>query len=390
MKHFKSIVKREIRQLLRNKPVFIFAVIFPFLFIAFFHSLLSDGVARDLPIAVMDLDNSALSREVTSQLDATPQLRVSHHPTSEIDAELLIRTGEVYAFVSIPKNFQKDLRSGRQVKIVNQFNNNVLLAGGLANSTFQKVIGNISAGIQLKGKLQNGKNVKQAIAELQPVQLDKHVLSNPYTNYSYYLNSGFLTAFLQIFVMLTSIYMLGNEHKIGVDKKEFTKIANGRFFSPLLAKLLPYTIWFLFVGIVTYVSMFTADDFPIFGSKILLLLALILLIIATQSIAILFVTSSKSLREALTKGSGFAAVSLSISGITFPIEGMPTILQWLSQIFPFTHYLELLMDQSQRGFPVFYSLSSVAALMLLCIVPFLLSWEKLKSLYLEETYPSRV
>ena len=60
---------------------------------------------------------------------------------------------------------------------------------------------------------------------------------------------------------------------------------------------------------------------------------------------------------------------------------MPKVLQWLSQIFPFTHFFELLLDQSQRGFPIFYSLKSIIILVVLSIVPISLGWLKLKRLF---------
>ena len=105
--------------------------------------------------------------------------------------------------------------------------------------------------------------------------------------------------------------------------------------------------------------MFVWQDFPLNGSKPALLIGLILLIISSQSFGLLFVSLSNSFREALTIGSGFAAISLSFSGITFPIFSMPVIIQWISQIFPFTHFFKLFMEQSQQGFPVYYSLRAI-------------------------------
>ena len=65
---------------------------------------------------------------------------------------------------------------------------------------------------------------------------------------------------------------------------------------------------------------------------------------------------------------------------------MPEILQWLSQVFPFTHFFELLLDQSQRGFPAFYSLKAIIILVVLCIVPISLGWFKLKRLFLKGSF----
>ena len=80
MKPFLRIAKREIAMLFNSKSTFVFAVILPFVSILFFNTLLSEGVARDLSVAVVDLDHSSVSRNVISQLDATPEISVNFFP----------------------------------------------------------------------------------------------------------------------------------------------------------------------------------------------------------------------------------------------------------------------------------------------------------------------
>ena len=281
------------------------------------------------------------------------------------------------------------LKQGKQVTIINQYNSNVILAGGLEYKAFRKVIGTIAAGINIEKQRKQGVSMQQALVNYQPIVMSSHVLSNPYTNYSYYLNTGFLAMFFQIFVILTTIYCFGSDLKYNKGDK-ILSIANGKLSTIVAGKILPYTLWFLLVGIINLISMYVWQDFPFYGSKTAVLVGLLLLIIANQSFALFFIAISNSLREALTIGSGFAAVSLSFSGITFPIFGMPTILQWLSQIFPFTHFFELLLDQSQRGFPVFYSLQSIAILIVLSIVPLVLGWHKLKNQFIKGVFNHRI
>ena len=389
MKSFLHIVKREFRLLFHNKSMFIFAVILPFISILFFLSLLSNGVARDLPIAVIDLDNSSTSRNIISQLDATPELKITFKPISQLEGETLIKELKVYGLVIIPKNFGNDLNQGKQVTIINQFNSNLLLAGGLENKAFKSAIGTISAGINIKKQLKKGVYINQAKANYQPITSNNHVLSNPYTNYSYYLNSGFLTLFFQIFVILTTIYCFGNDLKYNKGEKLYN-IGKGNVTTIILGKIAPYTLWFILVGLILYFSMFIFEDFPLNGNKSVVLLALFLLIIASQAFAILFLAISKSFREALTFGSGFAAISLSFSGITFPIFGMPKVLQWLSQVFPFTHFFDLFLDQTQRGIPVYYSMYAISWLVVLTIVPIILSYNKLKKLLINGAFLQRI
>ncbi|OAD46095.1 ABC transporter permease [Polaribacter atrinae] len=385
MKPSLRIAKREIALLFNSKSSFVLAIILPFVSILFFNTLLSEGVARDLPVAVVDLDHTATSRNVIAQLDAAPEIKIGFFPLDQHKGEALISLGKAYGVITIPKNFEADLKSGKQVHIINQYNSNLLLAGGLEYKAFRKVIGTISAGINIEKQRKKGVSMQQALVNYQPILANNHVLSNPFTNYSYYLNTGFLTMFFQLFIMLTTIYCFGADLKYSKGNK-LLNITNGRLSAIILGKVLPYTVWFLLVGIITLLSMYVWQDFPFEGSKITVLVGLLLLILANQSFALFFIAISGSFREALTIGSGFGAVSLSFSGITFPIFGMPEVLQWLSQVFPFTHFFELLLDQSQRGFPVFYSLKSIIILVVLCIVPIAISWLKLKRLFLKGSF----
>lgn len=389
MKSFLIIFKREFRLLFYNKSMFTFAVVLPFVSMVFFHSLFIQGVARDLPIAVVDLDNSSISRNIISQLDATPEVKVSFKPASQLEGETLIKELKVYGLVSIPKNLGKDLKQGKQVTIVNQYNGNLLLPGGLENKAFRRAIGTVSAGINIQKQLKKGIYIKQAKANYQPITSDNHTLSNPYTNYSYYLNSGFLTFFFQIFVILTTIYCFGTDLKYNRGEKLYN-IGNGNLISIILGKVTPYTLWFYLVGLILYFTMYVFGDNPLNGSKPTLLLALFLLITSSQAFGILFIALSRSFREALTFGSGFAAVSLSFSGITFPVFGMPTVLQYVSQIFPYTHFLQLFLDQTQRGIPVYYSLNSIIILVILTIFPILLASLKLKKLLIKGSFLQRI
>lgn len=383
------IAKREVALLLTSKTILLFAVILPFVSFLFFTSLLKNGVARDLPIAIIDLDNSAVSRNVISQLDATPELQVSQTLINLQEGESLIRQGKIYGLVTIPKSFEANLKSGKQATIVNQYNSNVLLPGGLEFKAFSKVIGTISAKIFIQKQLLKGIPFQQSIVNYQPVNLSNHVLSNPYTNYSYYLNSGFLAYFLQIIIILTTIYTFGIDLKYSKGN-QLLRISNRKLSSIVLGKILPYTLWFFLVGLIMYYSMFIWQDFPLNGSKTALLIGLFLLITASQSFGLLFIAISNSFREALTIGSGFAAISLSFSGITFPVFSMAKILQWISQVFPFTYFFNLFMEQSQQGFPVFYSSKSIIALILLSTLPIILTWHKLTKLILKGEFNHQI
>lgn len=385
VKNFTKVFFYEVGLLLKNRTLIIFMVGLPLLLFLFFIGFMESGVLRGLPIAVVDQDQTASSRELQSYIEATPEMHVSHRETSRLAAEALVRKAEVYGFIVIPKGFGADLQMGRQPQIINQFNQNLLLPGGLQSRAVRAAVNTLSAKVQLKTQLMRGKTMAAAKASLEPVRLDAHIISNPFLNYRFYLLAGFLTMFLQVFVMLTTIYVVGHELKYGKGYA-LMKMAENNLFVVVLGKLLPYTLWFFLLGLLLHTGMYLIMDYPVNGSKAMLLLALLLLILATQAFAFWFTVGSKDLRAAMMKGNAMAAVSLTMSGFTFPVMAMLPFFQWLVKLFPFVHYFKVFKDLTQRGVPAFYVMPQLIVLAVMVLALFLLGWRKYKKLLTQGGY----
>ncbi|MET3113763.1 ABC-2 type transport system permease protein [Pedobacter sp. CG_S7] len=388
MKGFKEIFLHEMQTVFTEKRHFLFAIALPLLLFLFFTTLLKDGVPRDLPVVVVDYDRTALSRQLIAQLDATPEMKITEHLSSEEIAKTKVQSGKAYAVIIFPARFEQDVKQGRATEVLNFYNGTYLLPSGLINKAFQKVVGTFSAGASIQSRMKKGSTAQQATLNYKPVNLSAHVLFNPYTNYSYYLNTGFMPMMLQIFVMLTTIYSLGITFKSNKGKALYA-LSNENYIVAILGKALPYTLIFFVIGTIMNIMMFVWQGFPLNGSKLLLTLNTLLLIISHQAIGIFFVASAKSLRAALTGGTGVSAVSLSFAGLTFPIMGMPLAMQALSYIFPFTHYLKVFVDQGQRGSPIFYSLPSIAAMFVITMIA-MLGWKKIKVHLQAGAYPEHI
>ena len=79
---------------------------------SFFALFFSKGVPRNIPIAVVDDDRTALSRKLVEMLDAAPTAYVAYVAPSMNEAERLMREGEIMAVVLIPSDFEKELLGG--------------------------------------------------------------------------------------------------------------------------------------------------------------------------------------------------------------------------------------------------------------------------------------
>jgi ABC-2 type transport system permease protein len=80
--------------------------------------IFSSGTLTDLAIGVIDNDKSALSRSYIRMLEAAPEMHIVEQLSSPEQARELLEQASIYAFVLIPNNFAKDIKTGRQTSIV--------------------------------------------------------------------------------------------------------------------------------------------------------------------------------------------------------------------------------------------------------------------------------
>ena len=102
-----------------------------------------------------------------------------------------------------------------------------------------------------------------------------------------------------------------------------------------------------------------------------MLLAGLLLVLASQAFGVFLFGLFGNLRLALSTASLWGVVSFSISGFTFPVMAMHPVLQALSNLFPLRHYFLLYVNLALNGYPLVYAWHSLAALLVFMLLPFL-------------------
>ncbi|MTG97694.1 ABC transporter permease [Myroides sp. BIT-d1] len=320
----------------------------PALLFFFYSSLLSENVARNLPVTLLDLDKSSVSRQLVRMIDANATMDIAYEVTDELEGQRTVRTGKSFALIVIPKDFHKNVQNGLAPNVMCYFNGQYLLPAGLIQRDFQLIAGSFAAGAQIEILKKKGMMPEQTKGVITPIGTDSHTLFNPFLNYGAYLNLGFLPMAFQIVVMIVSIYALGNvlKYKRG---HELLEQANNKVFVAIVGKLLPYTIVFFIVGFFMNSLLFYKIQAPLNGSFAFINLITLSFIIVCQSMA-LFVTSVvTSLRTAMTIGGGYTALAFSFTGYTFPPEGMSNFVQELNYIFPFHSYLRFVISYAVRG-----------------------------------------
>jgi len=356
------VARREFKRM-SSRPLYIFIIlILPLAAFGIILAIFSKGVPRDLPVAVYDVDHSALSRKLIRMIDSTSTIEVVRRVTDLESGHRLIREGKVYALIVLQRDLEKDVLSGKAPSVINYYNNEFLLPGSLIARDVRNTVGSLSAGLDLRFRQRLSQMTQVQPGIIEPIRVENHELFNPYLNYTYFLVSTLLPNMLQIFVIVMSVYALGIELKEGT-AREWLECAKKHTWKALLGKMLPYTLLFCIVGLFMNNILFRYLGVPLQGSLGLITLASILMILAYQAVALLLVSITANLRLSLSFAAFYSSTAFAFVGVTFPMVGMPLPAKAWAGILPLYHYLRIFVDQTVRGMPAVLTVIPLTVLM---------------------------
>lgn len=378
------IAKREIFRI-ASKPMYLFCmVIAPIFCYLFFTTLMGNGLPTNLPAGVVDLDNTATTRNIVRNLDAFQQTEIiAHYPDFE-EARKAVQRGEIYSFYYIPKGTTEEALSSRQPKVSFYVNYSYLIAGSLAYKDQRTMSVLAGAAVGQATLLAKGATEDQAVAFLQPIVIDTHALNNPWLNYSVYLCNTLLPGVLMLLIFLTTTYTLGVELKENT-AQQLMKMADNSIVTALTGKLLPQTILFFISTTFYNAYLYGFLHYPCHSGILPMLFAGLLMILASQAVGVFFFGLFGSMRLSLSVASLWGVLSFSISGFSFPVMAMHPTLQALSNLFPLRHYFLLYVNLALNGYPMIYAWHSIVALLLFILLPFFVL-KKLRTAMLHYVY----
>ena len=371
--------------ILRQNHIYRFCMVFfPILVIFFFTSLMDDGLPTDMPVGVVDLDNTTTSRSLTRKLDGFQMSRVVARYPSVTEARRAIQRNEIYGFLYIPKGTTEKLISSRQPKISYYYTYTAMTAGSMLMKDLKTVSSLGSAGLGQATMRAKGLTDAQIQTLLQPIKVDLHQIANPWSSYNAYLSTMMVPGIIMLFILLISAYSIGTELKFATGKR-WMELADNNVTVALLGKFLPQTIiWLAIVyGYEWYV--FYHLGFPHLGSPWLLVLLGLMQVLASQGFGIFAFGLMPSLRMSMSICSLWAVLSISMAGSAFPVMGMDGALQSLSWLFPLRHYWMMYQTCVFNGFPLIESWFHFAALAAFLLLPWLVV-KKIKNAMLTYVY----
>jgi ABC-2 type transport system permease protein len=245
---FISVLRRELRRMVSRRLYFGVCIVLPLFSLFFMSTIFGNGQMENIPIGIVDQDQTALSREISRQVEAVPTFRVTRQYIDPEAARQATQAKEIYGYLVIPDNFEANATSGRDATLSYYYHYALLSVGGELKGAFETVLRTLSLGPVVMQATSLGVGENQITTFLLPVQASNHPLFNPDLDYSVYLSNPFFYIFLQVIILLVTVYVIGSEIKFRT-ADDWLSAARGNICTAVAAKLLPYTIIFSVMSI---------------------------------------------------------------------------------------------------------------------------------------------
>ncbi|QSZ57730.1 ABC transporter permease [Rhizobium sp. ZX09] len=364
---FVLVFLREAAQF-RKQPFLLFlTIVMPLILMGLLAAVFSQGLATRLPIAVLNLDGSDLSRTIVRTVDATPDAAVVANVSDLTEGRHLILSGRVHGLLMIPKDLERDVFAGRRPEVVFFYNTQTMTTGNLTLRGVNTALASVEGNIRLSVRTTRGQPIDIARSLLAPIPVQVNPLFNPTQNYTHFLLAALLPTILQIIVVTVMAYSIGRdaetEHRFRILRR-----LGGGIWPAMFGKLVPYTLVFLFVLGVADAMLFLVFELPLRGNRVLLLGAGILFILANQFLGALLALILRPMATAVSIGTLLTAPAFGFMGIGFPRIGMNAFAYYWGDALPGTWYLIARIDQTIRGAPFDLSVRPLAILLFMVIL----------------------
>ena len=378
------VAKREKKILLVNPIYLCCMLVFPILTLLFFTSLLDEGIPQEMPVGVVDLDNTSTSRTLIRRLDAFQSSRVVARYASVAEARHAMQENEIYGFLYFPKGTTDNLLSARRPKVSYYYSNTSLAAGSMVMKDLKTITTLGSAAVGQATMRAKGFTPQQIQTFLQPIRIDLHQVANPWSNYNMYISTVFVPGVMMLFMFLISAYSLGMELKFDRGKEWLAK-ADGNIVVAIFGKFLPQALVFFLLIFFYEFYIYHVLHFAHVGSWANIVLLAVLQVFASIGFGIFIFGLMPSLRMSMSICSLWGVLGFSLAGSAFPVMGMDTPIQALTWLFPLRHYYMLYQITVFNGYPLIDAWFHLVALIGYMLLPWFVIY-KIKNAMLTYVY----
>ncbi|MGQ4661257.1 ABC transporter permease [Lysobacter sp. F6437] len=327
-----AIVLKEMRQMRRDRITLAMIIGIPVMQLVLFGYAINLNL-RGLDAAIADQAGTAGSRALVMDMLATGVIEPVAEARTPRQLMEMLRRGEISVGVVIPADFERRRIDGREaVQVLVDGSDTVVQAAAIQLA--QMPIGGASANPPSTGP-----------AARAPINVVSFY--NPERRSAVNIVPGLIGVILTMtMVLFTGVAIVRERERGNMELLIATPLSRSEL---MVGKVLPYAVIGLVQTTVVLALGMWLFRVPVHGSLLDVYLASVLLILANLTLGLLISTRAQTQFQAMQMTFFVFLPSILLSGFMFPFAGMPTVVQWLSEVLPLTHFLRLIRGVMLRG-----------------------------------------
>lgn len=361
-KRFMSFVGKEFNHILRDTRTLMVLIVMPVVMIVLFGFALSTEI-KDVKVAVYDPSRDAATSRLISQIDASEYFTVTAFLDGEDGVLDAFRSNSADIALVFEDNFYyravHDGDGSLQI-IVDGSNTNI---GSMAVFYVSSIVSSFQKELAQEAALNQSAAGGSSVDSVSPVTISTstRMMYNPQMKSAFNFVPGVMGMILMLVcAMMTSVSIVREKER---GTMEVLLVSPVKPFSVILAKAIPYFVVSAFILLIVLCLSVFLIKVPISGSLMWVVLVSLLFILVSLSIGILISTLvSKQEVAILISGMVLMLPTMLLSGMLFPIESMPKVLQWVSYCVPAKWYIDSIKVMMIQGLGIRYCLDAVLIL----------------------------
>ena len=319
-----AMIRKEFRQLRRNPTSLRFMLVMPVVQVLMMGFAMTMQV-RHVPTLLVDLDRSAVSRNVLSEFRDGPLFDIQGTAYSLDRVRSEFDAGQVALAVVIPDHFERDLRDRRtpevQLELDGVNGNEAEIAAGYASA----ILASAAAPYGHPGGL-------------HVVTVVPRAAFNPNLHSRYYYIPGMVTLAVMFLTVAMAAMSIVRERERGTyDQLMVTPLPRSAF---IIGKLIPFAILALVAQTLALTMAVIVFQIPIRGSLWLFFCFSVIFQLSSLGLGLVMSAASQTQQQAMFLAWFFLVVVMMLSGFFAPIENAPRIIEWISRADPMRYYIE--------------------------------------------------
>lgn len=338
MKRLLALTWKEFLQLKRDRMTLRMIVLVPVMQTLIFGYAINYDV-KHLKTVVLDESRTFDSRELVAKMAGTGYFDVVQHVDSMEEMRRAIDSGKAAVGIVFDRDYGKNRRRGKPAEaflIVNA-------SDTTTSSQAMSIMAGISASVSMQTLARRGNWTYRQL----PVDVRVRPWYNPDLRTARFIIPGLIAIILTFtLIQFTAIAIVRERERGTLEQLQVTPATRAEL---ILGKIFPYIVIGYFQFTLTILLMRYLFRIEIAGSILQLYLVGFLFMAAVLGLGMLISTVAQTQMQATQMSMFFLLPFVFLSGYVFPIEGMPLIFRWLSNVIPAKYFIEVIRGVVLRG-----------------------------------------